>query len=79
MNDTVKHWESEAGNVLLNKTIVSVRYMTEEEVEHHGWNSAALIIILNDGTAIYPSADDEGNDAGALFTTSENIPVIPVI
>lgn len=74
-----KEWETDVSKLLLNKKIVAVRYMNDKEMEDHGWHRRALLIQLDDGTVIYPSSDDEGNDAGALFTTSEDLPTIPVI
>ena len=68
--------------ILQGKTIAEIRYMNDDEKEMLGWNKKSIIIILDDGTAIYPSKDDEGNDAGALFVDnlqnniSETIPVI---
>jgi hypothetical protein len=32
-----------------------------------GWSSRSIVIHFTDGTVIFPSADDEGNNAGALF------------
>jgi hypothetical protein len=68
--------------ILKGRTISEVRYMNEYEKEMLGWNKGCIMIILDDGTIIYPSKDDEGNDAGALFVDniqnniSETIPVI---
>ncbi len=66
MNDTIQHWTSEAGRILLNKKIVQVRYMTDQEQQAFGWNHKAVVLQLEDGTLVFPSRDDEGNDAGAL-------------
>jgi hypothetical protein len=52
---------------LVGRTIVAVRYMTEAEEAQQMWSNAAVVIQLDDGTLLFPSADDEGNDAGALF------------
>jgi len=77
-----QNWNSKAENLLKNQKIVDVRYMTEKERDMLGWSNRCIIIVLNDGTAIYPSRDDEGNDAGALFVDniekdiSEVLPVI---
>ena len=79
MNKWITHWTKEASKLLLNKTIVDVRYMTDEEQSMMYWDFKPVVLILDDGTAIYPSSDDEGNGAGALFTTNENLPIIPVI
>ncbi len=74
-----KDWEALASKQLLGKTIVKVRYMTDQEVEDLGWYSKALVLHLDDGNIIYPSADDEGNNAGALFTNNPEDDVFPVI
>jgi len=61
------HWVDYAKKNLLGKKIVAVRYMTDKEREDSMWFHRGLVITLSDGSMIYPSADDEGNDAGALF------------
>lgn len=80
-NPFVKRWEKVAQDVLLNKKIVKVRYLTNEEQENLGWYRKAVVIQLQDGTLFFPSADDEGNDAGAIFFQSKDNPegVLPVI
>jgi hypothetical protein len=62
-----KRWTSYGQQHLVGRTIKSVRYMTFEEVEALGWSQRALVMELDNGTLIFPSADDEGNGAGALF------------
>ena len=52
---------------LLGKTIVAIRYLTQEEADGLGWYEKSLVLVLNDGSYIFPSQDDEGNGAGALF------------
>ena len=61
------YWTKEARKRLEGRTIKSVSYMTEEEAAKSGWTKRAVVIELDDGTIIWPSQDDEGNDAGALF------------
>jgi len=63
----LNYWNKYAKDNLNGKTVVDVRYMTEEEVENMGWGRKAIVIIFNDGSYIFPSSDDEGNDAGTLF------------
>jgi hypothetical protein len=41
--------------------------MGDRDVEALGWDRSAVMLVLDDGTLLYPSSDDEGNDAGALF------------
>jgi len=79
MSETKKKWEAQCRKNLVGKKIVGVRYMNDEEVKNHAWYRAALVILLDDGSYFYPSADDEGNDAGALFTSFKDLPTIPVI
>lgn len=73
------HWGLKVTKSLKGKTVGGARYMSEEEREHFGWHSCAVFIWFTDGSWIMPSMDDEGNDAGAMFTSDENLEVIPVI
>lgn len=72
-------WGMKCKRFLEGKTIKEVRYQTTEEMEAMGWYSAALVIWFTDGSFMFPSRDDEGNDAGALFTSDDDLMVIPVI
>lgn len=76
---TTERWEKASTDFLAGKTVERVRYMTPEEVENFGFNAAAPVIEFTDGSWILASRDDEGNDAGALFTSSESLDTIPVI
>ena len=48
--------------------------MTNEEAERDGWgigrHGPPPVIVLDDGTLLYPSRDPEGNGPGALFGAS---------
>ena len=72
-------WTEEAGDLLRGRTVIDVRYMTERERKEFNWHASAAVIVFADGLLLYPSVDEEGNDAGVLFTTSEICPVIPKI
>lgn len=74
-----KAWVSATTDVLVNRTIVSVRYLTEQERADLGFHFRCIVLVLDDGTLVYPSRDDEGNDAGTLFTTHRALPTIPTI
>lgn len=74
---TLTKWANIAADQLLGRRIVGVRYMTIPEMQQHFWQSRALVLELDDGNLIFPAADDEGNDAGVLFTTNKTNPVIP--
>lgn len=76
--ETEKFW-TDLCKPLVGKIVHSVRYMTDAEMESMGWYSKPLVIVFTDGTYVYSSADDEGNDGGALFTNLKGVDVIPVI
>jgi len=77
--DYTKFWTDVAKKQLLNRKIVDVRYLSEEEAENLGWTQRSVVMVLDDGNMIYPSSDDEGNDAGALFTCNADQPTLPVL
>ena len=66
---------------LIGKRIVGVRYLTKEETEDNYWYSSPIVIELEDGQALIPQADDEGNDGGALWIANSKCldDLIPVI
>lgn len=59
---------------LVGRKIKTVRPLTHGECEDFGWDSDSsgvpMVIILDDGTALIPSSDPEGNDAGHIFVES---------
>ena len=75
-----KQWSNRFRN-LLGKKIVGVRYLTQEETEASGWYSSPIVIELDDGSALIPQQDDEGNDGGALWIANSQCKedLIPVI
>lgn len=72
-------WITFSTKLLLHKTIVAVRVMTDAEMHEHGWTRCAVMFRLNTGEWVYPSQDNEGNGPGALFTTSDTVPTIPTL
>lgn len=78
MDEIVKRWEVACTEFLVGKKIINVRYLNDAEVEDLGWHAKSLVIFFDDGSYIFPSADDEGNEAGALFTSDKDLSVIPV-
>ena len=78
--DTItKKWEDRCSTVLVGKTIKSVRYQYTCEIKDLGWSKKSLVIFFTDGSYLFPSSDDEGNNAGALFTSFKGIEGIPTI
>jgi len=56
--------------VIVDKKIVELRYMTDMEMDAEAWDPnfrRPKVLVLDDGTVIYPSQDDEGNGPGVLF------------
>jgi hypothetical protein len=76
MSDVEKRW-TEIAKMLEGRTIVHVRYLTEEEAED--WFGRPVVMFLDNGEYIIPIADDEGNDGGALATSYEDHSVLPVM
>ena len=77
--DITNRWNKKASDFLVGKTIKSVRYMTDKEMNDFMWYHKPVIIDFTDGSWIIPQSDDEGNDGGALYTSDENLSIIPVI
>ena len=72
-------WTTVAYAMLIGLRVKNVRYMTEGEALAMGWTKRPAVIEFDNGLQVYASADDEGNDGGALFTTDEVRPVLPVL
>lgn len=70
-------WIKEISEVIVGKKIKSVSIMTQEDADDIGYDSRPIIIELEDGTLLYPVSDDEGNDGGSIYTTNEELPIIP--
>ena len=69
------------GKKLVGLQIAAIRYMTEEERRLLFIGFRAVVLTLSDGTLLYPMADDEGNEAGALValaSTGEQV-LFPVL
>lgn len=62
----------------IGRTVKEVRWMTEEEWKAEGWDDfgdshhRCAVIVLDDGSKIYASADGEGNGPGCMFGKDEN-------
>ena len=58
---------------LSGRTIREVRRMTPAELNAEGWHPSAYdcptVLVLDDGTRLFPSQDAEGNGPGVLFGT----------
>ena len=72
-------WKNEASRLLVGLKVVGVRYMDKDEAEDMGWDYRPVVIIFDNGLQVYPSSDDEGNNAGAMFTTDKMCDTLPVL
>lgn len=54
---------------LVGRRIVEVRAMNKHELEAEGWppDETVPVLVLDNGTILFPSRDEEGNGPGALF------------
>jgi hypothetical protein len=77
--NTREKWEAKVKPFLVGRKITGVRYLTKKEVDEIGWGRACIVLILDNGEELWASSDDEGNDAGALMTTYEELPCVPAI
>jgi len=72
----VNYMLGKAEDLLVGRTIVSVRLMTDDEMRHFGWKKRSVVIELDDSTRLVPSTDDEMNDAGSLVTDLDELPIL---
>jgi hypothetical protein len=72
-------FEEQLNKRLAGRTIKKVKWLSaEDSQEFFGWDYQPCEIHLDDGTILTPSADDEGNNAGAIFTNIKGLETIPV-
>ena len=73
------YWNAILADQFKGRTIIEARYMTAEESEEYGWDESAAVFFFDNGSHCIVSQDDEGNGAGALLTSNETNPIIPVV
>ncbi len=66
-----------AEKLLVSRRIKDVRYMTKDEADKMYWSKRPLVIVFDNGTFMFASSDEEGNNGGALFFGESD--VIPTI
>jgi len=71
-NSLRQQWKNRLSPEILGQRIVRVRYMTKTEAEDWGWYSCPLMMMLENGTWLIPSKDDENNDGGAISLVNPN-------
>lgn len=54
----------------VGRRIVAMRLMTTAEFAEIGWDwpgATAIVLVLDDGSIMFPSVDPEGNGPGMIF------------
>ena len=69
-------WIKTANKMLLGRKIVKVEYIPVKETDDMMWEHQPVCFLLDNGKWVYPMADDEGNDAGALVVGQDMLPVL---
>lgn len=64
---------------IVGKTVKDVGFMRKEDQYDMGWGYRPIVIIFEDGEYVFPMADDEGNEAGALATSVEGCETVGVL
>ena len=76
-------WTGIARQQMYGRKVTGVRYLSSDEAKDLGWYNRCVVITLSakgkPDLLVYPSRDEEGNDAGALFTSDEKEPTLPVL
>ena len=71
-------WNELVNKYLVGRQIVKVKWLSPKKSEKlMGWSQQPCEIYLDNGTVLTPSSDDEGNEAGAIFTNIKELPTIP--
>ena len=72
-----KYWQDLANEHLVGRTIVKAQWLIPKEAKRlFGWDYQPIELFLDNGTILTPSQDDEGNNAGALFTNIKHKKII---
>lgn len=75
--EIIDFWTKTAKKVMEGKKIVEVRYLNDKEMDMMGWTQRPVGFLLDDGTWVIATRDDEGNNGGVLFYGKDG--VLPVI
>jgi hypothetical protein len=73
------NWIKKINKYLVGRQIVKIEYCSKKEMEHQCWHNRPIQILLDNGTWLTPTSDDEGNNGGAIHTNIKELPIIPVI
>lgn len=69
-----RYWNREAAK-LVGRRITGAAYLSQEDIENLGitwWHRSTVVLLLDDGTIVFPSQDDEMNGSGVLKAYRED-------
>lgn len=75
----IARWNRIATELLIGQKVKRVCYLSDDEIEHMGWDARSVGIEFESGLVVWISQDDEGNGPGSLFTSDDKVPVLPVL
>lgn len=58
---------------LRGKTIRTVEWLSDGDMENMMWYKRPVIIHFTDGSFVIPQSDDEGNDGGSMYYQDEKV------
>jgi len=58
---------------IIGRKIIGFRYLSQEELDEMDWYGRVPVILLDDGTEIVASQDDEGNGPGRFFIDNPTV------
>lgn len=56
---------------VIGAKVVDIRKMTAKEMRAEYWDETTTVLVLDNGTKLYASRDEEGNGPGAIFGTNK--------
>jgi hypothetical protein len=71
-NNYRKQNEDIAKQLLVGQTIKSVKFLDKKNTDRFGWSKSPMSLQLSHGLEIFPSKDDELNDAGSYVVRTTN-------
>jgi hypothetical protein len=76
--DIAASWERRARRAMQGARIVDVCHLSPGQARDVlRWSLRPPVLVLDNGLALFPARDAEGNDGGALHTTHPRLAILP--